>query len=350
MVVDLTMADRSHELLLVLPALLDAARCAGTALPRLAALETILARGDRAEGGDGAPIATLAAALPALAGADGIAPGPLSRLADTGLRDGEWWARADPVHLAPVRDHLRLFAVDALTMDESQALAEACSALLEQHGLTLDAPTPERWYLRSPHALDFAARDTARLAGRDLFPFLPTGPDGAFVRRLLTELQMSLHDHPVNRARERAGRLHVNSVWLWGGGTLDEPVSARVAATAGGLPSLSSDDAVLRGLWRLAGADVAPLPGPLDAVTSRVIATRAFENVASVADAAGCVERLQNVDAEWLQPALAGLRSNAIERVRLAPGRGIWSLHRRGLMRWWRRAKVLRSVPSIDNG
>src|SRR6185295_19363561 len=137
MVIDVTTTDGSRELLLVLPGLLDAQRCAAPELPRPAALERLLARGDRTDGGDGAPIATLAAALPALAGADAIAPGPLSRLGDTGLSDGGWWARADPVHLAPVRDHLRLFAVNALTMDESRALAATCNALLGQHGLAL---------------------------------------------------------------------------------------------------------------------------------------------------------------------------------------------------------------------
>jgi hypothetical protein len=331
----------SRELLLVLPGLLDAARCAGTGLVHLAALETILARGDRTDGGDGAPIATLAEALPLLAGAESIAPGPLSRLADTGLQDGDWWARADPVHLAPVRDHLRLFAIDVLATEESEALAATCNGLLGQHGLALQAPARDRWYVRSPRALDFTAREPATLAGRDLFPLMPDGPDGAFVRRLLTELQMSLHEHPVNRARERAGRLAVNSLWLWGGGTLDDAASARVRATGGRLPSLQSDDAVLCGLWQLAGAGAATLPGPL-AIAPGVIATRAFEEAASVADAARCAELLQRADAEWFQPVLDGLRSKAIDRARLACGDRIWCLDRRGLMRWWRRhAKLL---------
>jgi hypothetical protein len=342
MVLESPTTHGSRELLLLLPGLLDAARCAAPGLPRLAALERVFARGDRIDGGNGTPLETLIEALPALAGADQIAPAPLSRLADTGLRDDAWWARADPVHLAPVGDHLRLFAADALTMDESRALAASCNALLQQHGLAFDVPTPERWYLHAPRALDFAARETTRLAGRDLFPFLPQGSDGVFVRRLLTELQMSLHEHPVNRARDRAGRLAVNGVWLWGGGRLDDVVSARIAANSAGLPPLRSDDAVLRGLWRLTGTDAATLSESLDTVAPGVIATRAFENAASVADAARCTDLLQRSDAGWIQPALDGLRSNAIARVRLAPGDSIWSLDRSGLMRWWRRrAKAL---------
>ncbi|MCB1639923.1 MAG: hypothetical protein KDI15_13865, partial [Thiothrix sp.] len=37
------------------------------------------------------------------------------------------------------------------------------------------------------------------------------------------ELQMLLHQHPVNQARERQGQLPVNSLWLWG---LNDPVYA----------------------------------------------------------------------------------------------------------------------------
>src|SRR5262245_7902090 len=100
MVVERTMIDGgSRELLLVLPGLLDAVRSSGPVSPRLSALETLLARGDHTQIGDSAPLATLTTLLPALAGAVELASGPLSRLADTGLRDGEWWARADPVHL-----------------------------------------------------------------------------------------------------------------------------------------------------------------------------------------------------------------------------------------------------------
>src|SRR6187455_2232394 len=115
MVVDAPMTQvGSRELLLVLPGLSEARRCAGPALPRLKALETLIARGERSNGEDESSIGILQSVLPQLAGAERIPPGPLSRLADTGRRDDAWWARADPVHLTPVRDHLRLLAGDPL--------------------------------------------------------------------------------------------------------------------------------------------------------------------------------------------------------------------------------------------
>ena len=74
--------------------------------------------------------------------------------------------------------------------------------------------------MRAARALQFTVGDPALIAGRDVYGHLPDGADGPFVRRVLTELQMVMHDHPVNRARERAGRLAANSLWLWGGGVL----------------------------------------------------------------------------------------------------------------------------------
>jgi hypothetical protein len=38
-------------------------------------------------------------------------------------------------------------------------------------------------------------------------------------RRLQNELQMILHDHPVNEARLERGELSINSVWLYGCGS-----------------------------------------------------------------------------------------------------------------------------------
>jgi hypothetical protein len=326
----------SRDLLLVLPGLGQARRCAGSMLPRLPAFEQFVARGDRGASEDAPSVVMLSRALPQLAGTEQLAAGPLSRLADTGRRDDAWWARADPVHLAPVRDHLRLFAVEPLSMSEAGALAASCSDALAAHGLALEAPNPDRWYVRAARALQFTVGDPARSTGRDVYDLLPDGPDGAFARRVLTELQMVMHDHPVNRARERAGTPAVNSLWLWGGGMLP------AAAPAYALPGLRSDDPVLRGLWRYAGAASDALPAQLVQVTPGVILTRLCEAAALDADPAGCSALLERIEAQWLRPMLDALRAGSIERVHAMFGStGVYALDRHGLRRWWRRPRAL---------
>lgn len=335
MVVDAMTQVGSRELLLVLPGLPDATRCAGPALPRLRALETLIARGERSDGDDGSSMGMLQSLFPELAGAARIPAGPLSRLADTGHRDDAWWARADPVHLTPVRDHLRLLAGDPLTADEAGALAASCNGILAEHGLALEVTVPQRWYLRATRALNFSAGAPEAVIGCDVFLMLPAGPDGGFVRRVLTELQMVLHDHPVNRARARAGHLSVNSLWPWGGGVL--PASSPTHA----LPWLRSDDPVLRGLWRFAGAASDALPETLAPVAPGIIITRSCEAAARDADAAACAMLLERIEAQWLQPILAGVRKASIDGARLLFGRhGTYTVDRRRLRRWWRRAKA----------
>src|SRR5690606_32431554 len=41
-------------------------------------------------------------------------------------------------------------------------------------------------------------------------------------RRLVNEIQMRWFEHPINRARYQQGLLPVNSLWLFGGGRLNQ--------------------------------------------------------------------------------------------------------------------------------
>ena len=72
--------------------------------------------------------------------------------------------------------------------------------------------------------------------------FMPTGVGSESYHRLLSEMQMSLHEHPVNNAREAVGKRVVNSLWIWGGGIApDREVRP--------IPPLFSDDPLFRGYW-----------------------------------------------------------------------------------------------------
>jgi hypothetical protein len=316
----------------VAPGLRDAARRAGpAAAANLRALATLVARADIESGAED-PLAQLARDWPALAGAPALPRGPLSRLGDGGDADAAWCARADPVHLMPVRDDVRIVAQPELTLEAARALAARCNDGLAERGLALDVPCAARWYLRSTRALAFDAPDTESAVGQDLFPLLPQGADGAYVRRVLTELQMTLHDDPVNTAREAAGELTVNGVWIWGGGALPA-----FADAPDSLPPLESDDPVVRGLWRWAGAPATPVADA--GATPGIVVTRALEAAARADDASACATALARLDAR-VQEALAALRAGALDAVRLADCAGaVYALDRRRLARWWRRAR-----------
>ena len=81
---------------------------------------------------------------------------------------------------------------------------------------------------------------------RNLRECLPGGRDAVRVRALVNELQMLLHEHPVNERRAARGLPAVNSVWLWGAGDTAEPLGS-----AAGMADHRR---------RLAGRPVAPAP------------------------------------------------------------------------------------------
>ncbi len=255
-----------------------AALLAGQGL-RTPALDRLLARAEPRQGEPRDPLATLAAAFGLRAPPDQDLPlAPLALLAEAPelARDGCWF-HADPVHLRPDRDRLLLFSGPGLRPepDESAALIAAFNDHFAREGLHLTEPRPGAWYLRvdtAPGAL--RTQPLPAVAGRPLDAFLPTGADARAWTRWQNEAQMLFHQHPVNRAREQAGRPGLNGVWTWGGGVLpriadgpglsvaDHPLARGLARAAGGpcrplaeLPGLLSPAAVTA-----AGADRGPGP------------------------------------------------------------------------------------------
>ncbi len=74
------------------------------------------------------------------------------------------------------------------------------------------SPHPERWYLRLHQPLPITAVSKMQAIGHKISKDL----NSAQYATMLNEIQMLLHQHAANIAREEAGLLPLNSVWLWG--------------------------------------------------------------------------------------------------------------------------------------
>ena len=163
---------------------------------------------------------------------------PYSLLADGGEPGRHHWLRADPVHLK--LEGSRLVLADGGTFSISQQEAESLTDSLNPHfsadGLTFYPLRPDRWYLRSETAPALETTQLTAAAGKSIDTLLPRGGDARTWRTRLNDVQMLLHGHAVNEARERAGQPPINSVWLWGGGTLSDAVSAPFDADRGCRP------------------------------------------------------------------------------------------------------------------
>ncbi|MFZ1828851.1 MAG: hypothetical protein WAW42_08815 [Candidatus Competibacteraceae bacterium] len=312
--------------------------------PAAPALEWLLARADVAETPRsmdavlfqlfGVPIPT-AAELPVAA---------VTALVDGGEPNDGWWLRADPVHLRP--DLQGVFLVDARSLAiepvEAAALAAAFDQTFAADGLQLYVPCPERWYLRLPEDPGLRTWPLLDAIGRDIHPLLPYGPNVRRWHPLLTEAQMLFHSHPVNRARDERNQPLINGLWLWGGGVL--PASAQAPAA-----DFYADDLLTRGLARLAGVAIRPVPDNAndwwqaaahDADSLVVLDEARHDQVDGDSDA--WIDHVARLERDWFEPCWRLLQTGQIKALHLYGGQGRrHSLTRAARWRFWRRRRPI---------
>ena len=254
---------------------------------------------------------------------------------------GQWpsgrWARAEPVHLLTALDHLQLAAPVPvpLVRDESDALLATLNGHLAGSGFAVRSHPGGGWVCECPPTLECDTVEPSSALGRNLRETLPTGPDARRVGSLVNEMQMLLHEHPVNERRIARGLPPVNSVWLWGVGT------AR-AATGSVTGVLHTDDAWLAALWRLHGGRVRPLDPAVAAVDPDGGDVRVA--IASVPGQSDGVEALRAIDERCLAPVRAALLAGRCDRVLLHAGCRTFDVRRGARWAIWRRARPLAEV------
>lgn len=148
-----------------------------------------------------------------------------------------------PVHWQVGADRVTLIGPEALDLDESDRaeLHEVLAASLEPAGWTLHRGNPH-WLVVADELVNLPTASLSRVIGRAIDPWLPNQPDARKLRRLQLEMQMALHEHPMNERREARRLLPVNSFWLSGTGTLPEPTQIEPEGLAIAAPGLSGPD------------------------------------------------------------------------------------------------------------
>ncbi len=107
----------------------------------------------------------------------------------------------------------------SLSPDESRSLCEAADAHMREQGVRLHFVDTARWLVTCNRTVQVLTERPDWIVGELLRPNLPRGRDARLVERWMNELQMLLHSHPVNIAREERRLPPVNLVWLWGFGS-----------------------------------------------------------------------------------------------------------------------------------
>jgi hypothetical protein len=272
---------------------------------------------------------------------------PYSLIADGGLPNGAWWLRADPVNLRVEGDTVLLS--DAARFDVTQEEVASLAASLNAHfatvGISFHPLQSNRWYARVEQSPRMTAPPVAEVRGQDMFESLPEGPDGGRWRSVLNEVQMVLHEHPVNVAREARRAATVNGLWFWGAGRVTE--TPRMA-----YQRVTSDSPIANGLALAAGIRHDPLPASarewLDSSGRsgvEAIILEALREPAAYGDMSGWRSTLADLERDWFVPLLAALRAGRIGMITLYAPAAVRTHEaettRQDLRRFWRRRQRL---------
>ena len=143
----------------------------------------------------------------------------------------------------------------------------------------------------------------------------------------LSEMQMLLHEHPANTAREARGRVPVTGIWIADGGRLADIAQAPTTAIFA-TPGPAGD--VARGLAQLRGNAAREPPADFVALAMHDSATVILGH----ADAAN----ISAFDRNWFGPAVAALERGTLTSLQLfADGKGVTAAWRAQRPAWNRR-------------
>ena len=165
-----------------------------------------------------------AATLSSLFGLTDFPFAAAARLRETGLVDNQYWSRFDPVYI-------QIGATDAvlqhddnmsLSVEEAAELVLTINEHLADFAWQVEVIHPARWYVKTSSAFHLRCPSVYELRGQSIRNAQVTGTHASEWRRLSNEIQMLLHQHPVNAQRDLNNVTGINSIWMWGGGQLSE--------------------------------------------------------------------------------------------------------------------------------
>jgi hypothetical protein len=287
-------------------------------------LERLLARADGARAVTDWRADAFRAIAPPHTPMPGVAAAAL--YAARGSVDGASVFLAAPVHYLAEMSDVRLPADGILSLQhgEAEALAADFNRVWSDAGMRLVTGSGSDLYcvFEQPTSADTA--DPEEVLDRHIAEHLPSGADAPRLRQLMSEIEMWLFEHEVNRTRTTRGVPELTGLWLWGGGSAVTSLPAVDAWAAGDDPffkAFAARPAILHG--------TAPEPhAPAPAVSG----------VAVIAAEPG-TEEWREPEARWLAPSLAQLRAGRIVRLDLSAGKRCFSVRAGWNWRVWRRRR-----------
>jgi len=239
---------------------------------------------------------------------------------------GTFWMHLEPVHFVTGLDRLNLLPLRGaagVTHEEGESLRAVIAAHLREWNLELCVLTDGTWNVRADQAMAITTTCPEAAATVELESALPHGKDAGALRRLMTELQMLLHDQRVNDRRLRAGIPAINALWPWGSGTSAAAVSAP-------MPAAYADAPYVRGLYRRDTRSIQAAPNDCARLLQSVSSTDRVIAVVAVADQAALEER-------WVAPLARALAAGQLSRLDVVLDDWHLDASRSALRKFWRK-------------
>ena len=242
----------------------------------------------------------------------------------------------DPAHVQIDREMAYLAALDELALSEAEA--RQLIASLNEHfadELSIHYHSPQHWLVQTD--LQLFTRTPSEAILQDISRMMPTGEDATPWRSLVNEIQMLLHNHPVNESRQQAGKLPVNSVWLWGGGA--------IKTVAPVFDTVYTDHALAFVAAAHNQVVCAELPQQLDAALfdNRSVLLVISKQLSAIQqkDVYAWFAALKQLEQTILDPLLTLLKNGKLEQLVVQSDTLSLRLTRRDLRKWWRRHKSI---------
>lgn len=134
--------------------------------------------------------------------------------------EGEWLV-VSPLHWQATHNDAMIIAVSndlRLTEEEGHAWFDAFAAFVAADGVNAYYHDAYTWLIQSDTFPKIQAKPVGLLLHKSMMPQLETLDNTFFWQRFITEIQMFLSGHGLNK--QRKGRYSVNGVWIWGAGVL----------------------------------------------------------------------------------------------------------------------------------
>ena len=241
--------------------------------------------------------------------------GAAALFADIGAVDAASVFLATPVHYVAEMSNVRLPAggILSLSQADADALTVDFNRVWNDAGIRLLAGRRADLYCLVDQTLDATTHDPEDVLDRRIENYLPTGTSAARLRRLMSEIEMWLFEHDVNRSRTSNAAAAVNGLWLWGSGAALRSLPPVDGWTAGDDPFFS-------------------------AFAARRESSGAASGVMVTAAEPGSAE-WRDLESSCLERSITDLRSGRISRLDLSAGGRCFSVGARWNWRLWRRPR-----------